>query len=101
MIRNRSTKAGKKQPLPAQFQLDFPDAIVLRVSDILKFSPGHFEPGEMFAEFTDDREDGGKFIKPGYDRAIGVLCGFYREILGGRGQNPAISALFMKLRGVL
>ena len=98
---SRSTKLGRKQPLPATFQKDFPDAVIIKVSDILKYSPKHFEAGNIFEELSELSDDGEDVVKSGSDRAIGVLCGYCRKVLGKKGPNPTISALFMKNRGQL
>ena len=47
---NRSTVLARKQRLAPTFQKEFPDALIIKVSDILKFSPQHFEAGELFEE---------------------------------------------------
>ena len=98
---SRSTKLGRKQPLPLSFQKDFPDAIVIKVSDILKFDERHFETGNMFEDYYEVNDRGEKVIRTGSDRAIGVLCGHCRKNLGMKGPNPTISSLFMKNRGQL
>jgi hypothetical protein len=57
---NRSTVLARKQKLPPTFQKDFPYALIIKVSDILKFSPQHFETGELFEEHLVIDEEGNK-----------------------------------------
>ena len=52
----------------ALFVKDFTDAYVIKVSDILNFSPWHFEPGELFDDFFDVDEEENK---------SGAICSWY------------------------
>ena len=45
---HKSTKLGRKQPLPATFVKDFPDAEVIKISDVLRFCPKYFGTGLLF-----------------------------------------------------
>ena len=98
---SRSTVLARKQNLPAQFQTDFPDALIIKVSDILKFSPNHFDAGELFEDHIDVDGEGNKFVREGCDRVLGVLCEFCRKCLSRSGPNPAISQLWSRNRGIL
>ena len=80
---------------------DFPDAEVIKISNILRFCPKHFETGQLLEIYCETDVDGRKFIKTGCDCAIGVLCGFCRKVLRKNGPNPSISVLCMKNRGLL
>ena len=66
---SRSTKLGRKQPLPPTFHKDFPDAIIIKVSDILKFDERHFEAGNIFEEYYIDNERGEKVIRTGSEES--------------------------------
>ena len=67
----------------------------------MKFSPQHFEAGELFEEHFGIDEEGNKYVREGSDHVLGILCEFCRKCLGRRGPNPAISQLWSKNRGLL
>ena len=80
---HKSTKYGHKASIPADFDKSWPYIEQIRVSDILKHSPQHFEAGAFYEDLVEENMEDGheKTVKTGCDRVVGLLCTVCRNNL--------------------